>query len=176
MRQMMRWFGVGVLSIALCGATVEAASKTHRSAKGYSIVPPAGWKAGPSNFMGTDAIWMSPTTGKSPFTANLVAMVAPAVKGETFEKGVKNANAMMGRMLNKFKVVKQGETKLAGQRAWLMIGTHEMGSPPQKLRFYAVTAPYKNRVYSFNGTATDAQFARYQPLFQKAIASVRWTK
>lgn len=177
MRQMKRNFCAVIVSASLLTAHAQTAPSATRSTKGYSIVAPNGWRKGPANFMGTDLIFVSPTVaGNPPFAANLVVTVGASAAGGNFEQEVKKGVAVASRMLNKFRLISRGETRLGGQRAWMLIGTHEMGTPPRRLRFYAVGAPYKNKIYSFTGTATNAQFARYQPLFQKAVSSVRWTR
>lgn len=177
MRPMKRNFCVVALSATVMTNNLQAAPQAHRSAKGYSIVAPNGWRKGPANFMGTDAIFVSSTVaGNPPFAANLVVTVGASAAGGNFEQEVKKGVAVASRMLNKFRLISRGETRLGGQRAWMLIGTHEMGTPPRRLRFYAVGVPYKNKIYSFTGTAANAQFARYQPIFQKAVASVRWTR
>ena len=83
---------------------------------------------------------------------------------------------MYPRVFNSYKELGMGNTKLGGLPAIYIYATHKTGSPNALLRMYQVMTLRKGTFYVFTCTALNADYAKSDAAFKKALASVKWSK
>lgn len=169
------WAGRWVLSVlgavALLVPAIAAQAKPFRSAKGYSVTPPAGWQVKSNGMMGADVIFIAPPSRGLSSSFNVVVTQAP---GETLEGGRRQINSMLPKAFAGYKRVAQGYTTLGGLRALATTSTYLIGTPSRRLRMKQIVVLRNSRAYTFTAAAADANYARYDAIFNKTLQTVRF--
>ncbi len=165
-------------ALTLAASAVAVALPTQaapvKSAKGYQITPPTGWKIDKSHLMGTDLVLLAPI--QNAYAANINVVVTPVPAGASLEMLRQQTAAGMPRMLSGFKMTKQGYTSVAGTRALITAGSYNFGTPARRLQMYQIAPIRGKSLFVFTHTSLAASAAKTQPAFLKAIASLKWTK
>ena len=151
-----------------------AKGKTFKSPKGYSITAPANWKIMSDGLMGTDVILIAPAAKQ--FGANVNVVVKTAPKGGNLKQGMPQIIQGMSRVLNGFKEISRGETKVDGLPGIQFTATHKMGTPARVLKMYQQYVVRNGKVYVFTATALNENYATYDSAFKTVLKSVTWNK
>lgn len=159
--------GIAVLATSLSTGSAQAA--TYKSANGYSFTPPAGWQKLP-NFSGTEIMYRS-STGEN---INVLSRAVPA--GITLAQIRAATIPQLRAKMTGYQLVGQGNTRLGGVPAAYIYSSYLMGTPPQRMRGDQIFVLRKGRMFAFTCTSRSAVHAKYKPIFQKILNSVRWTK
>jgi hypothetical protein len=149
-------------------------AEPFKSARGkYSIAPPVEWKVDTSRFMGSDVLFAAPP--HNGFASNIVVIVAPS-GGRDIESAPRQVPAMMKQMLKRGEILSHGFTTLGGQRAYFLEARHDVGTPARRVRLRSVTSIHGENIVAFTASALDKDYARFAPIFNQTIDTVKWTK
>ena len=157
-----------LLALSTFAPLVPAQSTSYKSTQGYILTAPTGFRKLP---YGAPVDVMFVHSGG----ASLNVIVNPA-SSAPLEQVRSQALKLMPRMMSKFKVLKQGSTTVGNARALTVASTFQSGTPPIPLRLLSVIAVHGGKNYTFSCVSRASTYARYEPLFKKSLASVRWTK
>lgn len=150
-------------------ASTKVSAAPYKSAKGYQITAPKGWATRPG-MMGAEVIFMNPDG------TNINVVSQPVPRGTTVEKARADSITLLGRIMNKYKMIGKGTSSLGGTRALTLSSGYQMGTPPQSMRAYQVFTIRNSTLFVFTCTARNASYAKYNSTFQNTLATVRWTK
>jgi hypothetical protein len=148
-----------------------AVAKTYSSKNGYSIVAPAGWTVDTSKKANSDVIFMGKQANG--FRPNLSVTVT-ASGGQNLSQVRSYINTAYPRVFKNYQKLGQGNTKLGGVPAVFVSATHKTGSPNTLVRMYQVIALRKGAAYIVTCTARNADYAKSDAAFKKALASMKW--
>lgn len=153
---------------------VVVTAKPFRSAKGYTITPPANWHLEKSGFMGTDVVFYAQPMHN--FAANINVVVTKAPPKANLESGLVVLNAMYPHVFTGYKRLAQGYTSVDGTRAFYNTALQKPGTPPRQLRMHQVVALKNGLNYTFTCTCLATDYAQSSAAFATALKSIRWTK
>ena len=141
------------------------------SKEGYSLRPPAGLRKNRAE-MPLDVLFGQPDAA----SFNVSALPRNTRRNRSLDE-IRTANIQfMSRAMDNFKLRGQGRMTVDGLPAVTLTSTFTMGTPPVALRTLNVFVIRGSTLYTFSGVCPLSQTTRYAPLFQKTLASVRWTK
>ena len=144
------------------------------SKKGYSLRPPAGLRR---NRAGMTLVPLDVLFGQRGAACFNVSALPRNVKRNRSLDEIRAANIQfMSRAMDNFKLRGQGRMTIDGLPAVTLTSTFTLGTPSVPLRVLNVFVVRGNMLYTFAGVCPVNQMARYAPLFQKTLVSVRWTK
>ena len=161
---------VGAVLLLMLASLARAA--TVKSARGYSISAPDGWRV-VKGAMGTDLILMAkPTNG---FQPNVNVVVRQAPRGVGLLQGRTDFEKSYQRLFADFKWMGRGTTKVGGETALSNTASYSMGTPARKIFMHHVVTVHRGNVYSFTGTSLLSQRAALAPQFAAAFRTIKWT-
>ena len=162
------------LATVLCGVTMlfsianTAQAAIYKSPNGYQITVPNGWTQ-QKGFMGTEVAYTDASG------ASISVLSPPEPVGPTTLTQIRLASVEhIRRILNDYKLVKQGNTKLGGVPAAYITSSYSMGTPKRMVRVHQVIAVRHNKLFVFTATASKASYPRYAATFHNMLQSVRW--
>lgn len=133
----------------------------------FSIAMPKGWRNSNHSqyhFMS----FLGPVEG--PFTVNFT-VCGQADDGTPIEKGRSKVIGWMTRLLGNYRMVEEGFSSVAGEKAYCASGTFDwQGNKVQNLQYF-VRAQNK-RVYILTFAAPVNTFAKHRPVFEQMAQSV----
>ena len=124
--------------------------------------------------MGTDVILLAPVAKQ--FAANINVVVKASPSSGSLKQGMPQIIKGVGSMMNDFKELSRGETKVAGSPGIEFSATHKMGTPARVLKMSQTYVMRNGQIYVFTSTALSENYASYDADFKAALKSLRWTK
>ena len=168
--------------------TAPGVDAAFTSQQGYSITPPSGWAThrsgqtettgavGVVGAVGADVVFLSrPRNG---FAANITVVVT-RVDNDTLETARAQIDQEYPRIFNQFEWIERGNTMVDGVPALTNTATYTMeipGTTPRRLWMHQIMALNNGLFYVFTCTALDEYRSTFQPTFDDALKSIRWTR
>ncbi len=147
------------------------ASQTTTAAQGglpFTLQAPTGWTSDSSGKFGTKGIWMGPK--EEEFTIN-INLMAEDVGGMDLTKYDEISAENAPKILTDYYVKDKSYLSVSGIPAKSYTHTFKQGKTALEAK--AVFFILGGKAYSFTYTATPNAFAKYEPVFDSLIASVK---
>lgn len=138
-------------------------------AGGFTIFYPQNWE---QRMVGTTVVALSPQESPTDTFRENINVVFENLNApmSSQQYAMLSFNAMQ-RQLNGFQLVQQGPAVVGGNQAHFFIYRHVMGQQLQVLAYFIVRG---NRGYVITCSASPADFARYQAIFNQIANTLRF--
>lgn len=149
----------------------QTADKRFTSVEnGFSIIPPAGWEAKDPEG-DTFLIYIDPQATDFATNLNVNVNADEPFKIEELPPAIKQ---MFTREFEQWEAAYDGFSTVAGQKSYYISSRFSINELEiQNLQYYI--RGQNNRFYVVTFTALQSEFARYEPMFKAAVATIQTT-
>lgn len=158
----------GVLFAAQPVQAQTAEKRVTHTEHGFSIIPPAGWQAkAPEE--DTFLIYIDPKATDFATNLNVNVNADEPFEIEELPPAIKQ---MFAEQFEQWESAYDGFATVAGQKSYYISSRFSMeGLEIQNLQYYI--RGQNKRFYVLTFTALQSEFARYEPLFKAAVATIQ---
>lgn len=137
---------------------------------GFSITPPAGWKADNSGTFGTLVVFTNPeldVQGENKFTANMNIVAEDT--NQTLDEYVDTSKGLLAQNFTSHTLVSESQASLPGESAKILESTFDQGI--FKLHNLQLVTIKTGKAYVVTTVSLDSNWEKYKTMFAETINS-----